>query len=360
MAEAVAAGHISGDGVFTKRAEELLSSILRTERVLMTTSCTHALELAALLLNVEAGDEVIVPSFTFVSTINAFALRGVQPIFSDIREDTLNLDETRLEALVTDRTRAILPVHYGGVACQMDVIEQIASEHGLAVVEDNAHGLFGTFKGRQLGTFGALATQSFHETKNITCGEGGALVINDASLIERAEILREKGTNRSQFFRGQVDKYSWIDVGSSYVPSDLLAAILFAQLEQRDLIQERRRLIWERYDSSLKQWAADEGVRTPFIPGDRQQSFHLYYLLLPDLSQRTAFIRHLRERGVLAVFHYVPLHSSPKGIALGGHVGQCPVAEDLSDRLVRLPFYFGLGEEDQEAVIQAVLEFHCE
>ena len=359
MAEAVAAGHISGDGSFTRRAESLLSSVLPSARVLLTTSCTHALDMSAMLLDIAPGDEVIVPTFTFVSTINAFALRGARPVFADIRPDTLNLDESQLESLVSDRTRAVVPVHYGGVGCQMDVIEKIAAVHGMAIVEDNAHGLLATYRGRPLGTFGTMATQSFHETKNFTCGEGGALVINDASLVERAEIVREKGTNRSQFFRGQVDKYSWVDIGSSYVPSDLLAAVLLAQLEQRQLVQEKRRLIWERYDSSLRSWADQHGVRTPIIPDDCQQSYHLYYLLLPTLADRTAFIHHLRDRGILAVFHYVPLHTSSMGLTFGGRQGQCPVAEDLSDRLVRLPFYFGLSDEDQSAVVDAITEFRC-
>ena len=359
MAEAVAAGHISGDGTFSKRSEALLGELLSAGRVLLTTSCTHALEMAALLLDIVPGDEVIVPSFTFVSTINAFALRGAKPVFADIRADTLNIDETQLESLLSERTRVVLPVHYGGVGCQMDVIDDIAANHGIAIVEDNAHGLLGSFRGRQLGTFGTLATQSFHETKNFTCGEGGALVINDRSLVERAEILREKGTNRSQFFRGQIDKYSWVDIGSSYVPSDLLAAVLLAQLEQHDRIQQKRQLIWERYDGELRVWAGREGVRTPFIPDECTQSFHLYYLLLPTLSDRAAFIAHLRDRGILAVFHYVPLHTSSMGLTFGGYVGQCPVAEDLSDRLVRLPFYFDLSDEDQGAVIDAITEFRC-
>ena len=359
MAQAVDAGHISGDGAFTKRAESLLSSILPSPRVLLTTSCTHALDMSAMLLDIAPGDEVIVPTFTFVSSINAFALRGARPVFADIRADTLNLDESQLEYLISDRTRAVVPVHYGGVGCQMDVIEKISVSHQIAIVEDNAHGLLATYRGRPLGTFGALATQSFHETKNFTCGEGGALVINDGSLVERAEILREKGTNRSQFFRGQIDKYSWVDIGSSYVPSDLLAAILLAQLEQRHLVQEKRRSIWERYDSDLRSWADQHGVRTPVIPDDCQQSYHLYYLLLPTLSDRTAFIRHLRDRGILSVFHYVPLHSSSMGLTFGGREGQCPVAEDLSDRLVRLPFYFSLSDEDQSAVIDAIAEFRC-
>lgn len=359
MADAVSAGHISGDGAFSRSAERLLQSLVSSERVLLTTSCTHALELAALLLNIGPGDEVIVPSFTFVSTINAFALRGARPVFADIREDTLNLDESLLEGLITDRTRVVLPVHYGGVGCQMDTIEKIAEDTGVSIVEDNAHGLLGTFQGRPLGSFGVLATQSFHETKNFTCGEGGALVINDPNLIERAEILREKGTNRSQFFRGQVDKYSWVDVGSSYLPSDLLGAMLLAQLEQRHRIQARRRTIWEQYDAGLSSWAEDQAVRRPMVPDQCEQAYHLYYLLLPSLADRTVFIEHLRNRGILSVFHYVPLNTSAMGVKFGGFAGQCPVSEDVSDRLVRLPFYFSLTDEDQQDVVDAIVEFQC-
>jgi len=358
MTQAVSEGHISGDGPFTKQCEAILTAELGVARVLLTTSCTHALDMAALLLNCVPGDEVILPTFTFVSSANAFVLRGARPVFADIRPDTLNMDEEQLPSLITDRTRAILPVHYAGIGCQMDVIQTIAAEKGIAVVEDNAHGLFGNFKGQALGTFGDLATQSFHETKNFTCGEGGALVIRDAALVERAEILREKGTNRNQFFRGQVDKYSWVDVGSSYVPSDMLAAFLLAQLENRETIQLQRQRIWERYDHALAGWAEQNGVSRPQVPDECEQAFHLYYLLLPSLEDRTAFIAHLRQRGILAVFHYVPLHTSLMGARFGGQVGQCPVAEDLSDRLVRLPFFNDLSETDQDSVIEAVMEFH--
>ena len=359
LSAAVASGHISGDGQFTRRAEELLTSLLGADRALLTTSCTHALEMAALLLEIGPGDEVIVPTFTFVSSINAFVLRGATPVFIDIRPDTFNMDEVQLERLISPRTRAIVPVHYGGVGCQMDVITEVARDAEVAIVEDNAHGLLGEFQGTKLARFGTLATQSFHETKNFTCGEGGALIVNDPSLIERAEILREKGTNRSQFFRGQVDKYSWIDVGSSYVPSDLLAALLLAQLEQRDYVQGRRRGIWERYHTGLEAWCVDQGVRRPIIPEDSQQSYHLYYLLLPSLDDRTRFIQHLRERGILAVFHYLPLHSSPMGQTFGGRIGDCPVAEDVADRLVRLPFFVELTDDEQQQVIDATSEFVC-
>jgi dTDP-4-amino-4,6-dideoxygalactose transaminase len=358
MARAVANGHISGDGEFSRRCHRLLEEALGAPRCLLTTSCTHALEMAALLLELGPGDEVILPAFTFVSTVNAFALRGARPVFADIRPDTLNLDETRLEALCTPRTRAIVPVHYAGVGCEMDAILAIAGRRGAAVVEDNAHGLFGRYKGRLLGTFGCLATQSFHETKNFTCGEGGALVINDPALVEAAEIIREKGTDRSRFFRGQVDKYTWVGLGSSYLPSDILAAFLLAQLERREAIQARRRRIWERYRDGLADWAAACGVRLPVVPAHCEQSWHMFYLLLPDLAARQALIARLRERGILAVFHYLPLHLSAMGRRYGGRPGNCPVTEDVSDRLLRLPFYNHLGEEEQDRVLDAVCSFH--
>jgi dTDP-4-amino-4,6-dideoxygalactose transaminase len=350
-------GQISGDGAFTRKCHQLLETELGVGRALLTTSCTHALEMAALLLDLREGDEVIVPSFTFVSTVNAFVLRGVKPVFVDVRPDTLNLDERLLERAVAPRTRAIVVVHYAGVGCEMDAILELAARRGIAVVEDNAHGLFGKYKGRWLGTFGALATQSFHETKNFTCGEGGALLINDARYVERAEILREKGTNRSRFFRGQVDKYTWVDLGSSYLPSDLLAAFLLAQLEQRGKIQAARRRIWERYETGLKSWAAANGARLPIVPPHCEQAWHMFYLLMPSLDARQRLIAHLKERQILAVFHYLPLHLSPMGRRFGGQEGNCPVTEDVSDRLVRLPFYNSLSGEDQDRVIKAVLEF---
>lgn len=349
--------HISGDGTFTRRSQAYLEQALGVQRVLLATSCTHALEMAALLLDIQPGDEIIAPSFTFVSTVNAFVLRGGIPVFSDIRPDTLNLDETRLEDLITPRTRAILPVHYAGVGCEMDTIMRIANQHQVPVVEDNAHGLFGKYKGQYLGTFGALATQSFHETKNITCGEGGALVINDPSYIDRAEIIREKGTDRSRFFRGMVDKYSWVDTGSSYVLSDILAAFLFAQLEVREQIQASRQRIWNFYDTHLHDWARSNGVKTPTVPAGCEQPYHMYYLLLPSLESRQRFIATLREQGIYTVFHYLPLHLSEMGKKFGGKPGDCPVTENVSDRLVRLPFYNTLSEEDQYRVVDAISHF---
>jgi dTDP-4-amino-4,6-dideoxygalactose transaminase len=350
-------GNSAGDGVFTKKCRHLLEENLGAAKVLLTTSCTDALEMSAILLNIQPGDEVIVPSFTFVSTVNAFVLRGAKPVFADVRPDTLNLDETKLESLITPKTKAIVPVHYAGVGCEMDDICAIAERHGIPIVEDNAHGLFGKYKGKYLGTFGSLATQSFHETKNFTCGEGGALIINDPRLVERAEIIREKGTNRSRFYRGQVDKYTWVDIGSSYLPSDILAAYLYAQLESRFEIQEKRCNIWQFYYEQLGGWAEEKGVQLPQVPVYCDQAYHMFYLLLPSLSSRQAFIEHLKSRGILSVFHYLPLHLSDMGQNFGGQVGDCPVTEDISDRLVRLPFYHGLSQEDQMKVVAAILEF---
>jgi dTDP-4-amino-4,6-dideoxygalactose transaminase len=315
--------------------------------------------MAALLLDCGPEDEVIVPSFTFVSTANAFALRGARLVFADIRPDTLNLDESRLEALVTPRTKAIVVVHYAGVSCAMDAILTIAARHGVRVVEDNAHGLFGKFKGQYLGTFGCLATQSFHETKNFTCGEGGALLINDPRYIERAEIIREKGTNRNLFFRGQVDKYTWVDLGSSYLPSDVLAAFLFAQLECRDQIQSRRRHIWKYYREHLGEWASRNRVRLPFVPEHCEQPWHMFYLLMPSHKARQALIAHFKAREILGVFHYLPLHLSEMGRRWGGKENDCPVTECVSDCVIRLPFYNELNEADQARVVSALNEFVC-
>jgi len=355
--QAIENRHISGDGPFTKKVQAFLESTLGTGRALLTTSCTHALEMAAFLLEIQPGDEVVVPSFTFTSTINAFVIRGARPVFADIRPDTLNLDERRLESYLSSRTRAILPVHYAGVGCEMDKILACAASRSIPVIEDNAHGLFGKFRGQWLGTFGALATQSFHETKNFTCGEGGALLINNLAYVERAEIIREKGTNRSRFFRGQVDKYTWVDLGSSYLPSDLLAAFLLAQLEVYEEIQSRRQHIWEYYQANLAGWAAEKGVQLPFVPAHCQQSYHMFYLLLPNLETRTRFIQSLREQGILSVFHYLPLHLSDMGRSFGGREGDCPVTESVSDRLVRLPFYTTLSQADQARVVEAILAF---
>ena len=357
IAEAVEQGHISGDGVFTTKCNELLELELGVAKALLTTSCTHALEMAALLLDIQPGDEVIVPSFTFVSTANAFALRGARIVFSDIRPDTLNLDESNLESLISERTKAVVVVHYAGVASEMDTIAALVRHHDVRLVEDNAHGLFARYKGKYTGTFGCLATQSFHETKNVTCGEGGALIVNDAGLVERALIIREKGTNRSQFFRGQVDKYSWVDIGSSYLPSDILAAFLFAQLEARHEIQNKRRRIWCYYQRHLQEWGEQHGVRLPVVPPECEQSYHMFYLLLPSQNYRQALISHLKARGILSVFHYAPLHLSEMGRKYGTSEANCPVTEDVSSRLVRLPFYNDLTEEENARVVSAVTQF---
>lgn len=355
--EAVEKGHISGDGEFTRKSRELLESTLGVSKVLLTTSCTHALEMSAILLDIKPGDEVIFPSFTFVSTVNAFVLRGAKPIFADIKPTTLNMDEDHVERLITSRTRAIVPVHYAGVGCEMTAIMDTAQRCNIPVVEDNAHGLFARYKDQYLGTFGAMATQSFHETKNFTCGEGGALLINDERYIERAEIIREKGTNRSRFFRGQVDKYTWVDVGSSYLPSDILAAFLYAQLEARDEIQSSRRRIWEYYNTHLQDWAATRNVRLPIVPPYCEQPYHMFYILLPSLKHRTALIDYLKARGIYSVFHYLPLHLSDMGKQFGGKEGDCPVTEDISDRLLRLPFYNSLTESDLAQIVGAIQAF---
>ena len=357
VADAITQGHSAGDGAFTRRCHSILEGILASPRVLLTTSCTHALEMAAILLEIKPGDEVVVPSFTFVSTANAFVLRGARPVFVDIRPDTLNLDESQLQRWITPRTRAIIVVHYAGVGCEMDTILALAGARGIPVIEDNAHGLFGRYRGRLLGTFGCLATQSFHETKNVICGEGGALVVNDPQFINRAEILREKGTDRSRFFRGQVDKYSWVDIGSSYLPSDILAAFLCAQLEKHEQITATRRRIWSFYHEHLADWAREFGVQTPFVPAECEQPYHMFYLVMPSLHSRQALIEHLRCRGIMGVFHYLPLHLSEMGRAFGGKPGQCPVTERVSDCLIRLPFYNDLSEAEQADVVKSIREF---
>ena len=359
MAEAMAGGHLSGNGPFGRRCEARLVEITGAHRALLTGSCTHALEMSAHLLSPEPGDEVVLPSFTFVSTANGFATRGMTPVFADCREDTLNIDPAVIARLLTPRTRAIVAMHYGGVACDMDEILDIARARNLVVVEDNAHGLFGRYKGRPLGSLGAMATQSFHETKNVTCGEGGALLLNDPALVERAEIVREKGTNRSRFFRGEVDKYTWVDVGSNYMASELQAAFLWGQLSAWQAIQQKRRAIWDRYHTGLRDWAEANGARLPVVPPHCDHPSHLYYLLLPAPDVRPRLIDHLKARSILAVFHYVPLHLSPMGRRFGGAPGDCPVTEDVSQRLLRLPFYADLGAGDQRTVIDAVRAFRA-
>lgn len=356
--DSIERGHISGDGTYSRKCEALLSDILGGgARVLLTTSGTHALEMAALLLDPGPDDEVIIPSFTFPSTANAFVLRGARPVFVDIHPDTLNLDERLLPSAITSRTRAIVPMHYAGVGCEMDSILSVAASSGIAVIEDNAHGLFGHYRGRALGTFGAMSALSFHETKNVSCGEGGALVMNDPALVARAEILREKGTDRSRFFRGEVDRYSWLDLGSSYVLSDMLAAFLFGQLERREQVQSSRERVWRRYRSELEEWSARRGVTLPTLPSDRASSWHLFHLLMPSADERQAMISHLRSRGIQGIFHYQPLHLSAMGKRFGGKKGDCPVAESASERVLRLPLFASLSDAEATRIIEAICSF---
>ncbi len=350
-------GRLAGNGDFTKKCEAFFENEFGVARALLTSSGTHALELSAMLLGVEAGDEVILPSFSFVSTANAFLLRGAKPVFIDVRPDTLNLDETQLARLITPRTKAIVPVHYGGIPCEMDTILKIAAEHGIAVIEDNAHGLFAKYKGKYLGSFGSMAIQSFHETKNFTCGEGGALLIHHPRYQERAEILREKGTDRSKFIMNLVDRYTWQDIGSSYLLSDLLAAVLYSQLEIHEEIQKRRRAIWEYYALHLREWALEAGVEFPRIPASCESSYHIFYLVIPSPEDQPALIEHLKRQGIASAFHFPPLHLSKMGQKFGGKKGDCPVTEDLSERIVRLPLHLGLTEKDLERIVRAVREF---
>ncbi|MER6826446.1 dTDP-4-amino-4,6-dideoxygalactose transaminase [Streptosporangium sp. NPDC000563] len=358
LGEAVRRRSTCGDGPFTRRAAEILGKITGAGQVLLTTSCTHALEMSAILLDLRADDEVIMPSFTFTSTANAYALRGAVPVFVDCRPDTLNVDERLIEAAITDRTRAVVVVHYAGIACAMEEIAELCDRHGLTLIEDNAHGLGGSYRGRPLGSFGSMAAQSFHETKNVQCGEGGALLLNDAGLVARAEVIREKGSDRSRFFRGQVDKYRWVDIGSSYLLSDVLASQLTSQLESFHEIQFRRHAVWHRYHEELADWARGNGISRPTIPDGCAHPAHLYYLLFPDLENRRAFIDHLRGEGVQATFHYQPLHAAPAGVRFGRVApGGCPVAERVADRLVRLPLYADLDETGVARVIDAVRSY---
>ena len=358
ISEAIQNAHISGNGPFTERAEMLLEEILdHPSKVLLTTSCTHALEMAAILLDLKPGDEVIVPSYTFVTSALAFHMHGAKIVFADIKPETLTLDEKLLQKLVTEKTRAIIPVHYGGVSCEMDHILDIATKNNIIVIEDNAHGLFGKYKGKNLGTLGHMATQSFHETKNVSCGEGGALVINDTSYVERAEIIREKGTDRSKFFRGQVDKYSWTDRGSSYVMSDLLAACLCAQLLESEMIQEKRSERWEFYNSNLKGWAKENSVDLPSVPEYCEHPSHLFYLLMPSESTRNALINFLKENDIQAVFHYLPLNSSPMAKKIGSNGREMPVTENVSKRLLRLPLYLDLDMKEMSYIVEKIKEF---
>jgi dTDP-4-amino-4,6-dideoxygalactose transaminase len=353
VSQAHANGHLAGDGVFTKKCNAWLERRIGCQKALLTHSCTAALEMAAILAQIGPGDEVIMPSYTFVSTANAFALRGGVPVFVDIRPDTFNIDEALIEAAITPKTKAIVAVHYAGVGCEMDAIMSIAERHGLLVIEDAAQGIMSTYQGRPLGSIGHLAALSFHETKNIISGEGGALLVNDPRFAEQAEIIREKGTNRSQFFRGQVDKYTWVDFGSSYLPSELIAAFLWAQIEEADAITQRRLDIWDVYHDNFEVLEKQGKIRRPIIPSGCAHNAHMYYLLLPDLDKRTAFIDALKQKKIGAVFHYVPLDSSPMGEKWGRKSGALTQTQQLSDRLVRLPLWLGL-EEYQNEVIQHV------
>jgi dTDP-4-amino-4,6-dideoxygalactose transaminase len=355
--EALESAHLSGDGAMARACEELLAEELGAGRVMLTPSATQALEMSALLLELEPGAEVVCPSFTHPSTVNAFVMRGARPVFCDIRPDTLNIDEREVESLIGRRTAAIVCTHYAGVGCEMDELIAIAERRGVAVVEDNAHGLFGTYRDRPLATFGRFAALSFHETKNLTSGEGGALVLNRAEDVGRAEVIRDKGTNRAAFYRGEVGAYEWTDLGSSYLASELQAAFLRGQLERRDQIQAARRWIWDRYADELGGWAGGHGVELPHVPEDRGHPAHLFHLRMPDRGQRDALIAHLNSRGVLGVFHYLPLHLSPMGRRLVPDCPAFPVTEEVAGRLIRLPLFEDLTAEEQSRVIDAVTEF---
>jgi len=357
VAQAVTFGNLGGDGRFTQQCCRLLEERFGINKVLLVPSCTAALEMAAMLLDLKPGDEVILPSFTFVSTVNCFVRLGAKPVFVDIRPDTLNIDDALMEEAITERTRAIFPVHYAGVGCEMDRIMTIADKYGLRVVEDAAQGVNSFYDGRALGSIGQLGCYSFHETKNYICGEGGALCINDPTLLERAEIIRDKGTNRKQFFRGQVDKYTWVDVGSSYVPSELCSAFLYAQLEMLDAISARRRAIYKFYLEHFLSLATEALLQLPQIPEECRSNYHMFYILLPDRASRDGLMKRLKENGILAVFHYVPLHSSPMGQTFGYHEGDFPVTEDVSGRLLRLPLYYDITEEEQSRVVEQVRAF---
>ena len=354
ISQAHASGHLAGDGQFTKKCSRWLEQRIGCQKALLTHSCTAALEMAAILTNVQPGDEVIMPSYTFVSTANAFALRGATPVFVDIRPDTLNIDETKIEDAITPRTKVVVPVHYAGVSCEMDIIMDIARRHNLLVIEDAAQGIMSTYKGRPLGSIGHMAALSFHETKNIISGEGGALLINDPRFVVRAEMIREKGTNRSQFFRGQVAKYTWATIGSSYLPGEIVAAFLWAQMEDAEAINKRRLNIWANYHQWFASLENAEKVQRPIVPRECMHNAHMYYLLTPSLELRTTLIERLKTKGIHTVFHYIPLHSSPRGQTVGRVVGDMTNTDNTSERLVRLPLWLGL-EEWQNEVIQNVL-----
>lgn len=360
VGQAIVSHKICGDGQFTKRCSQWMEARFGAQKVLLTTSGTTALDMAALLCDLQPEDEVILPSFTFSSTATAFVLAGAKLVFVDVRKDTMNIDETKIEAAITEKTRVIVPVHYAGVACEMDTIMEIAGRYGLKVVEDAAQGVMSTYKGRPLGTIGDFGCFSFHETKNYSMGEGGALIINDASYNERAEIMREKGTNRSRFLRGQVDKYTWVDFGDSYLPSDMNAAYLWAQLEEADRINDHRLAAWDKYYDGFRELAASGRVELPAVPAGCVHNAHMFYLKCADLEERTRLIRYLKEHSIQAVFHYVPLHSAPAGLKFGRFHGEDVCTTQESDRLVRLPLYYGISQADLDAVIEAVCRFYKE
>lgn len=357
--EAIQSSKISGDGEFTKRCHEWFETKLGCTKALLTTSCTHALEMAAILIDIRPGDEVIMPSYTFVSTANAFVLRGATIVFVDIRPDTLNIDETKIKAAITQKTKAIVPVHYAGVGCEMDTIMQIASDHNLFVIEDAAQGMMGTYKGKALGTIGHMGAYSFHETKNYTSGgEGGLLIINDERFKERSEVIREKGTNRSQFFRGMVDKYTWVDIGSSYLPSDINAAFLWGQLEKADEINENRLSTWTIYYNALKPLQKKGFLELPIIPEQCIHNAHMFYIKTKSLAERSALLNYLKENDILAVFHYVPLHTAPAGIKFGRFEGDDCFTTAESEKLIRLPLYYGLDQDTQKIIVEALYRFY--
>ena len=357
VAQAVLSGHTAGDGQFTKKCQALMEKKFRARKILLTHSCTAALEMAAILCEVSAGDEVILPSFTFVSTANAFCLRGAKPIFVDIQQDTLNIDVTQIEDAITEQTKVIVPVHYAGIGCEMDAIMDIAGRHNVYVVEDAAQGVNARYRDKYLGTIGDIGTYSFHETKNYICGEGGAIVLNNEKFIERAEIIREKGTNRSKFFRGEVDKYTWVDIGSSFLPSDILAAFLYAQLENMEQINKRRGEHFDYYYKALIPLVNDGKLRLPYVASECQSNSHLFYIILQDENTRNALMKHLKSNGILAVFHYIPLHLSQVGRSMGYVEGQFPVTESMSGRLLRLPFYHDMKQEEQAEVVNEIKYF---
>jgi len=355
--KAIKMRHIHGGGSFTSKCNKLFEKQLQVKKSFITTSCTHALEAASILIDIQPGDEIILPSFTFVSTANAFVLRGAKPIFVDIRKDTLNIDESLLSDCISDRTKAIIPVHYGGVSCEMDKITELIKDTDIQLIEDNAQGLFGKYKGKYLGTFGVMSTQSFHETKNITCGEGGALFINNEDFIDRAEIIMDKGTNRKNYFDGKVGYYSWVDYGSSYRPSEILSAFLYAQLEKAREVQTKRKRIWDKYRNQLNIWAQNKEVILPEIPPYCESSYHLFYMVMPSQIIRDLLIEYLKKHKIISVFHYVPLHNSEMSERFGWNSDNCPISIDISQRLIRLPLYYGLTENQSDFIIEKILNF---